>query len=203
MLAAGGSTRLGRAKQLLTVAGEGLLRRSVQAALASDVCPVTVVLGAEASACGAELAGLPMRVVIHSAWRDGIASSIVAGMRDLRRLDPDLDAVVIMVCDQPHLTPGIINALIETHETLGKGIVASAYAGVAGVPALFAKQYFGAISRLTGDHGARSLFALAPSDVARIAFADGGVDIDTEADYEQMVRSSFNSRQRGQLLAQS
>ena len=83
ILAAGGSSRLGQAKQLLPVAGEVLLRRSVRMALQSKASPIIVVLGAQASVCAAEIADLSAGIVIHSTWRDGIASSIVLGLNSL------------------------------------------------------------------------------------------------------------------------
>lgn len=49
VLAAGGSSRLGRPKQLLPYRGRSLLRRTAEAAVASPCRPVLVVLGAGAS----------------------------------------------------------------------------------------------------------------------------------------------------------
>ena len=186
VLAAGGSSRLGRAKQLLAVDGETLLRRSVRAAMASTASHVVVVLGAEASVCAAEISDLPACIVIHSTWRDGIASSIGRGLQAVVQLDPELDAVVFAVCDQPHLTAGVFNALVRAHEVLGKGMIASSYDDVMGVPALFSRRYFEALLSLTGDDGARSLFNSCPEDLACSAFPKGGTDIDTAADYARL-----------------
>ncbi len=185
ILAAGGSSRLGHAKQLLRLDGEGLLRRSARVALQSKASNVVVVLGAEASVCAAEIADLPVRIVIHSTWRDGIASSIIVGCQTLRQLDPELEGVVFMVCDQPHLTTEVIDSLIHAHQATGKGVVACRYGDVTGVPALFGKAYFEAISGLTGDQGARSLFPSCADDLACISFPEGVADIDTPADCER------------------
>ncbi|MDB6076186.1 MAG: hypothetical protein JWO89_3826 [Verrucomicrobiaceae bacterium] len=187
ILAAGGSFRLGHAKQLLRLDGEGLLRRSVRVGLQSKASNIVVVLGAEANVCAAEIADLPVRITIHSTWRNGIASSIVAGLQTLRLLDPGLEGVVFMVCDQPHLTTEVIDSLIHAHQVLGKGVIACRYGEITGVPALFGKAYFEAISGLTGDQGARSLFHLCEDDLACISFPEGCADIDTREDYERYL----------------
>jgi len=81
ILAAGASRRLGRPKQLVRLGGESLLRRTVRAALACD--PVLVVLGSQAEAMAADLAGLPVIQVLNRDWEEGMASSIRAGIRAL------------------------------------------------------------------------------------------------------------------------
>ena len=186
ILAAGGSSRLGRAKQLLPVEGETLLRHSARAVVSSKASSVVVVLGAEASVCMAELAGLPVRIVIHSSWRDGMASSVVAGLKALSSFESGLDAVILSVCDQPYLSTEVIDRLIHAHNVSGKGVIASCYGDVKGVPALFASRHFDALHRLVGDQGARSLFATFPDDLACIDFPEGGTDIDTPADYGRL-----------------
>lgn len=183
ILAAGGSSRLGRPKQLMPVDGEALLHRTARVALGSKATHVTVVLGAHAGACGAELSDLPVRLAFNPVWRDGQATSIVAGLTDVRRHPPEPDAVVILACDQPLLTPSVIDGLIGTHQQLNKGMVASHYAGTNGVPALFARRYFDALLRLEGERGAKVLFQAAPEDLACAAFDDGWLDIDTMEDY--------------------
>src|SRR5215475_6610558 len=76
LLAAGGSTRMGRPKQLLEYRGRPLLRHSVEQALGSRCRPVVVVLGAEADACRAAIQDAPVDVMINHAWAEGMGSSI-------------------------------------------------------------------------------------------------------------------------------
>ncbi len=190
ILAAGGSVRMGRPKQLMPVHGEALLHRTARIALASQASSVIVVLGAQAGACGSEIADLPVRLALNPVWRDGMASSIVAGVNEARRKDPDLDAVILMACDQPHLTAGVLDELLATYELEGKGMVACRYAGTAGVPALFARRWFGALERLEGESGAKSLLKATPEDLACVAFEGGRVDIDTLKDYARFLAAS-------------
>ena len=84
ILAAGASTRMGVPKQLLDVEGRPLLLRAVDAALASPVWPVVVVLGANAEKIRPILARLPVLVTENAAWAEGMAASIRAGVTTLR-----------------------------------------------------------------------------------------------------------------------
>jgi len=190
ILAAGGSSRLGRAKQLLPVHGKSLLRRSVEAAVQSRAARCFVVLGSEASACATEVADLPAEVVVHSLWRNGMASSIRAGVQAARRSYPELEAVVIALCDQPYLDASVINGLIEAWRASSCSIVASEYAGHRGAPALFSAVQLDRLEALSGEGGARSLFQAESSDVASVPFPLGGVDVDTEADYASVTQAA-------------
>ena len=128
-MAAGGSARLGRPKQLLEYEGKPLLRRAAETALASHCRPVIVVLGAQAEACAAVLSDLPVRIVVNEGWQEGLASSIRAGLAVLERERPGVDAAILSVADQPYLTPVLLDSLIEHQRATGQKIIAAQYAG--------------------------------------------------------------------------
>jgi CTP:molybdopterin cytidylyltransferase MocA len=139
ILAAGFSRRFGSPKQLFLYEGETLLARAVRVARAA--CDdVVVVTRAEFVVAGA-------RVVINKNAEEGIASSIRLGVQACE------DAVLLMLCDQPHVTTSHLRAMIDADAPL----VATGYAGVAGVPALFGREYRDALLALRGDRGAQSL----------------------------------------------
>src|SRR5439155_6210098 len=88
LLAAGGSSRLGRPKQLVEFEGKTLIRRATET-LAASVCdPMVVVLGAEVDGCIEEIAGLAVDICINRGWHYGISSSIKAGLGMLQRIEP-------------------------------------------------------------------------------------------------------------------
>jgi molybdenum cofactor cytidylyltransferase len=176
LLAAGASRRLGRPKQLVRLGGESLLRRAARAALAGGG-PALVVLGARAEAMRAELAGLPVTVVVNPDWREGMAASIRAG---LRALPEGAGAVLFLACDQPAVDGQLVNRLLELHGRHPDAVVACAYAGARGIPALFPARCFPALLALTGDRGARGL--LAGADVVELPFPEGAMDVDQEED---------------------
>jgi molybdenum cofactor cytidylyltransferase len=178
LLAAGASTRLGRPKQLLLFRGRSLLRHAAQTALASVCRPVVVVLGAFADRLQTELAALPVTVALNPAWAEGMAKSIRAGLKAVSSETAGPDAVVIMLCDQPLITAGMLNQLVHIHRSEERGIVASEYEGALGVPALFSRRYFPELGLLEGNEGARRIIVKHKYDLARISLPEAAFDVD-------------------------
>jgi molybdenum cofactor cytidylyltransferase len=180
VLAAGGSRRLGRAKQLVEYEHETLLARAVRLVREAGVSFAVVVLGAEYEAIAAAVDLSGVCVVRNEGWPQGIASSIHAGLRAVEERTPDVDGVLILTCDQPRLTAEHLQALMGT---FGAGkIVASAYGGGLGVPAIFPRGIFAELYVLSGDKGARALLKRPERAVARVDFPGGEVDVDTPED---------------------
>ncbi len=178
ILAAGNSSRLGEPKQLLSHRGETLIRRAVRAALEAGCQPVIVVVGAGHERVRQELDGFPVVVCHHANWELGIGSSIRAGLA----VAAPMDALLLMVCDQPFVTGEILHALISAREQSGKRAAACVYAEALGVPALFDRTLFPTLAALPDEHGARPILAALADEVARVPFPDGAIDIDTPAD---------------------
>jgi molybdenum cofactor cytidylyltransferase len=185
LLAAGASRRLGQPKQLLTLAGQSLLRRAAEAGLATGARPVVVVLGANADLLRPELAGLPVVVAPNPDWASGMASSLRVGLAAAELAQPGLAAALVMLCDQPFVNSQILGQLLEKSATDGSPIVASRYAnGVVGVPIVFGAGCFPALRALTGDQGARKLVAQWPSPVPTVDFPLGQYDVDIPEDWD-------------------
>ena len=186
ILAAGGASRFGQPKQLLFFRGETLVRRAVRAAGEAGCVDIAVVVGDERELIENELRQTAVFVVHNPEWRRGLGTSIRTGLRHLLDAQPKLDAVVLLTCDQPFVEAGALAALIKTQETAGKSIVASAYAGTLGVPALFDRTCFDSLLALPDDSGAKALIESRQSDVGRIEFEQAAIDIDTPADFERL-----------------
>jgi molybdenum cofactor cytidylyltransferase len=180
VLAAGRSQRFGRPKQLLLYDGQTLVRRAARAALAVRG-RVVVVAGREQEMIGLELLGLPVTVVPNDDWERGIGSSVRCGLEAL----PECDAAVIVACDQPRVDGSVIQQLIAERAKSGKPIVASAYAGTLGVPALFGQEIFAELRSLPDGQGAKSIILRHRDEVATVNFPAGALDIDTPEDYER------------------
>lgn len=183
LLAAGGSTRYGSPKQLLSFRGKSLIRRLAEIATQSKASDTYVILGAQAERIGQELLGLPVQIIINERWQEGIGSSLRTGVQSLPETT---EAVLILLGDQPLVTSDHLNSIIETHQSTGKAIVASAYAGSLGVPVLFARRFFPELLQLSGDTGAKQIIQNHSGDVASISFPDGAVDIDTPGDFQRL-----------------
>ena len=205
VLAAGGSSRLGRPKQLLRWRGRTLLRRAAETALACASCPgasagraggatavrlgpVVVVLGADAPAMRAELDGLPVQIAVNRRWREGVASSLRSGLRAAisasGRGGPA--AVIFVTCDQPYVTPSLLRSLVRRFRR-GAPIVACAYAGTLGVPALFGRAFFGDLVSLEGDGGAKRVIERHRDVVRVVAFERGAADVDSPGDVDSLL----------------
>ena len=186
VLAAGGSTRFGKPKQLALFQGETFIRRIVAAAIKANCAPVVVVTGEDSVQVDLELSGLGVSIAANPHWQSGLGSSIGVGVRHAMNLAPDLDAALLLTCDQPFVNAAVLTQLMQLRLTTAKPIIASAYARTIGVPALFDRSCFPDLLRLKGDSGAKGIILARPHDVASFDFPVGEIDIDTAADYEKL-----------------
>ena len=179
VLAAGASTRLGTPKQLLKYNGITLLRRTVETVLLSKAESIHVVFGFEAEKMQLEIAGLPVDVIINPNWQRGISTSIQSGIQSL---EPNIDAAIIVLCDQLKLSTDILNKLIDTYASTRAPIITCKYAGTVGVPAMFDYRIFPELLTLESDLGAKKIIERHTKERIEIDFLGGEIDIDTNAD---------------------
>jgi molybdenum cofactor cytidylyltransferase len=192
ILAAGGSSRMGSPKQLLPYRGRPLILHAVDQALASACEQVFVILGANAEKVGqAFILPSSNRVTLcqNPHWEQGMGTSIHIGVE--ASISAGLDAVVIALGDQPLISALILNALIATQNETGKPLVASRYAGVSGVPALFAKALFPELLQLPPASGCKALIETHSGESAFIDCPEGELDIDTPEDY---ARANYSAQ---------
>lgn len=196
ILAAGSSSRLGRPKQIVRFEGESLLRRAVAAAENGGCRPVVVVTGAHAEASRRELEGLDVIETYNGDWQSGMGSSIRAGVASAVTAEPRLAAVVLMVCDQPHVTANVVARIVAVHRSRKFPLVASAYGGSFGVPALFSSTFFSELAAVEGAAGAKQVIQRHEAEGHFLPFAGAEVDVDTEEDVAllRVVERAADSR---------
>jgi len=189
VLAAGSSSRMGRSKQLLEIDGQPLLCSCVNQALAVNPSHVVVVLGANEKPHRELLEKLPVKIVSNFYWKTGMGSSIKTGLNYLLQSGGELDAVILMVCDQPALTSEHLVKLIEKFQERKKAIIASSYSNSNGVPVLFGRSFFSNLLLLNDDQGAKKIVQQFPDQVDAVVFPKGSIDLDTEDDYQNFLKS--------------
>ncbi len=183
VLAAGSSSRMGQSKQMLDIGGEALLARTVKAAIDAQLGPIVVVVGSNAHAHKKLITGLSVDIVHNEAWEKGMGHSLKTALHHLIGKHSTIQAVVVLVCDQPLLTPKNITNLVKKFEESKKPIIASRYSNMPGVPVLFDKEYFSKLMGLPDDQGAKKIILQNPDDVSEVDFQGGEIDLDTIEDY--------------------
>jgi molybdenum cofactor cytidylyltransferase len=183
VLAAGASTRMGRQKLTLPMAGgRPLVRLAVEQVLAAGLDEVVVVVGGDAEAVAAALATLPVRVVVNPRYAEGQSTSLRTGLDALR---PGTDAAVVALGDQPLPDPDVIRRLVAAFRTTGRPIAVPVYRDGRGNPVLFGATLFGELRGVTGDQGGRGVIARDPARVVEVPVDMAmPADIDTPQDYE-------------------
>ncbi len=192
LLAAGGSRRFGSPKQLHRVGGVSLVRRAAETARSAGCRPLVVVLGAAADAIAPELDPGACAIVVHEGWREGMGSSIRAGVARLREEAPDCPAALLLLADQPAVSEPLLRALIERFRLGPEPAAACRYGGILGPPAIFSASLFEELESLSGDEGARSLLRSGRIAVAEIDFPEGVNDVDQPPDARAERRASRN-----------
>ncbi len=188
IVAAGESKRLGTPKQLLQFEGQSLINRLVNIVRDAGSFPITIVLGAEATAIQAQLPDDNLLVVINEEWKEGMGSSIRVGLKKMIEMDADMDGVMILVCDQPFIKSESIQSLIQMQQSTGLPMAACFYEGIVGTPAVFHQSMFSDLLKLVGDTGAKKLMKDNMVDVAKLNLEKGVIDIDTMEDYQKIIQ---------------
>ncbi|KRG38403.1 hypothetical protein ARC20_01725 [Stenotrophomonas panacihumi] len=191
VLAAGGSTRLGRPKQLLRRDGETLLRRSARLAHASGASRVLVALGAEAAHLRGELQGIAVEIVEVADWPQGLGASLARLQATLG--EAGYRRVLVLGCDQPALGVSHLAQLLDAAEHAPAGGAFSAYAGVRGLPAVVAAEDWRQ-ARFAGDEGLRTIARDPARAFGHVPAPDLALDIDTPADLAAAVSLGWLDR---------
>lgn len=197
VLAAGGATRMGRPKQLLPLAGIPLVRRAVEAALGSRCRRVRVVVGAHAREVAGAVVASGVEIVENPDWRDGLASSIAAGMRATVASDPP-EGVLVVLADQPSVTALVLDGLLDAFADAPAAIAACAFSDALGPPAVFGAAHFEALASLGGDRGARALLESHRDGVRVVPFEGAARDIDTPEDYAALLAEEGSDSNRSE-----
>lgn len=183
VLGAGGSTRLGRPKQLLPYGDGTLLGHAVGVARACRFDQIVVPIGGAADEVrsGVDLAGA--EVVLNYAYGNGCSSSIAAA---LSVVDRRCEVLVLMLGDQPGVTPGTVAALLEHRDSAPLAVCH--YDDGRGHPLAFTRDVFAELADLHGDKGVWKLLDRRAAEVVEVPIAGPvPLDVDTPEDYQSVL----------------
>jgi len=192
LLAAGESSRLGTPKQLLMYKDKNLMQHTIDITRKLSLETV-VVLGAFKEEILAQINVYEANVVENVAWNEGLASSIRCGLSEVIKTNAETEAVILVLCDQPFLSIEILKEIIDKYHSSGKPIVHCSYGDASGPPTLFHKSLFPYLMELKGGQGAKKVVDMFSDQVTYIDFPKGKFDIDTLADYHQLIQKESHT----------
>lgn len=193
LLAAGGSSRMGRPKQLLPWGNQTLIEYQIQTLLKTDN-PVNVVLGDNAQQVIPPVEKYNVPIFINKDWENGMGSSIALGVAGIIREYPESDGVLIALLDQPLVPPEHFRIMLEAFQPAKQQIViSSSSSGWKGVPVLFDKFYFNELQNLNNKEGAKEIIQAHSKKVTAVDSGNLLEDMDTPDKYRLMLKK-FTSR---------
>jgi len=187
VLAAGASTRFGSAKQLVRIGDRPLL--SLIAGRAAEVVghALIIVLGAGAAELAPLLKHSAGSIVVNRDWREGLASSIRAGVA---RLPSACAGVMLVLADQACVTAEDLRRLAGAWRRQPLSVAAARYGATVGVPAIFPRHLFGELGELKGDTGARALLKRHADTLVKVPMASAAFDLDTPDDLLELTSTA-------------
>jgi molybdenum cofactor cytidylyltransferase len=168
---------MGRPKPLVKIGDKTILQQVLLNLRASAVDQVVVVLGHHARQVEGSLKGENCSVVINPRFAEGMSSSI---RRGLGAIDQDADAVMIVLGDQPFISPDLIDRLLQEYADTERQMVVPICGGRRGHPVIFGRRYWPELCALRGDVGGRELFDRHADDLLEVAVADQGILLDID-----------------------
>lgn len=180
LLAAGGSKRLGRPKQLLPFGNATLLDHTLATARACEFDQLLCVIGGAADEVQATVDLSGAEVLVNDGFGSGCSSSIALAVD---AIDPASDVLVLLLGDQPGVVPATVAKLLA--ERGDARLALCRYDDGRGHPFAFARSMFGELAQLHGDKAVWKLQDQLGDEVVEVRI-DGPVppDVDTWEDYQ-------------------
>ena len=189
VLAAGLSSRCGTNKLLVKVNGTTIIEKTIAILMSAPVAGISVVLGSSGDEIRKVLAGYPIDFIWNPDYESGMSSSLKTGISEIMQ-DHEAEAVLLMLGDMPLIKSTTVACLIDEYEKNSSLIIVPCYKGRRGHPVIFDRKMFKAISKITGDHGAREVITSHLDQVLFVDIDDPGIilDLDTKEAIEEQFR---------------
>jgi molybdenum cofactor cytidylyltransferase len=194
VLAAGTSSRMGKNKLFLKLAGTSVLRRAVATALEADLDPVLVILGHESDRARAELADLPCTTVLNPAYASGMNTSVSTG---IAAVPGHAAGAVLMLADMPLVDTAMLRALVERYRASSASLVVSTYGEVLAPPILYGRALFAELRALDADACGKRVVKQHRHEALELSWpASALTDLDVPGDVERVRAQIEEGRRR-------
>jgi CTP:molybdopterin cytidylyltransferase MocA len=189
--AAGESSRMTEQKPLIQIGGQTLIERVVSLFQAAGVADVIVVVGHRGDEIIPVLEGTSCTTVTNPDYREGMFSSIRAGVRELRGR---CDAFFVLPVDIPLVRPLTISHLMERFGDRSALITHPVGTSGRGHPPLIDSRLIEDLLAFTGTGGLRAFLDGHANRSVEVPVADAWVrrDLDTDGELEA-IRRDFES----------
>lgn len=185
VLAAGSSSRMSGSKQLLPFRGKPILQHVIDAASEAALDEILVVIGHEEDDLRSAIRLPPDgRFILNLDHEAGLSTSLVAA---LQASDPLSEAAVVLMGDQPTISPAVIRTLVWNFQETMMPVVRAEFRDRPG-PALLSAGIWPDLMTLEGDVGAREFIESNPDLVETVRFdEDAPIDVDSDEAYSRLV----------------
>jgi CTP:molybdopterin cytidylyltransferase MocA len=194
VLAAGSSLRMGKPKQLLPLRSRPLLEHIVAAVCGSALDEVVVILGADHELILRRVRWGRARIIVNRDHASGMSSSLRTG---LAALDSDVERAMVILGDQPGVSPELLDRLLEVHAGSLRPAAALRVCGLLQPPVVLRRDLWDDFMALSGDVGGRGLIRARPELVEPVVIGtdeERPVDIDTPDDWRRYRSGISTSR---------
>jgi len=195
LLAAGGSSRLGYPKQLITFRDKPLISHMISVIMNGGINELYVVVGSRKEEIISAIEDNDVHIAHNSNWEAGLSTSI---HRALMIVEKEYDTVMMFVIDQPYLHPTLINKILGVMRLSRLKIIAARSCGQQIHPVVYRREIYPELLKLKGDRGAKEI--IQKHRVTWVDWPDPAIlqDIDTPEDAEsiQLPHQSQNPSQR-------
>ncbi len=192
ILAAGSSSRLGQAKQLVEHNGKSLIRMAIEQSLELNADVRLCVLGHSHELISQEISSYDIITLVNKRYSEGMNTSISNGIKYLMQHHPVIEQVLIMLVDQPFIPHLHYQQLLDKAKSGEYKIVATSYDQTIGVPAVFNQTLFDELSQINGEKGAKAIMTNTnQSLLTSIPCKEAAIDIDLPDDLNKLNTKAF------------
>lgn len=185
--AAGQSSRFGSQKMLYQHQGKSLLAHTLDALDPNKFKSITIVTGKHSDEIKAELNSTLLDFITVDQYDIGLGFSIATAMNDPKFTAEGIDAVLILLGDQIHVTKNDIEELLDAAKSNPTKIICARYNNIVGVPCFIPHHYFEQLKTLHDDEGAKKIIQKNRDNCIAIDLTNAGKDIDRKEDLSRFI----------------